>query len=186
MPMTKNLPIGLYGLVVALAAGLICWPLFGMATALWAVWGTSLLVLAIIDARTGFLPDVLTLPMLGLGLIIQFWPTTQTAGIEASLTGILIGSLPLWLMAIIYRWRTGKDGLGLGDVKLVAAMGAWSGPTVIPMTMVLSAVTGLVWGLFITRHKPWARRRIAFGAFLVVGYGASVLVSWYSGWLPWI
>lgn len=173
--MRTPLYIGLHGRVVALAVGLIGWQLFDMATALWAVWGTSLIVLAIIDARTGFLPDGLTLPMLGLGLIIQFWPTTQTVGIEASLVGMLIGSLPLWLMAIIYRWRTGKDGLGLGDVKLVAAMGAWSGPAVIPMTMVLSAVTGLVWGLFITRHKPWARRRIAFGPFLVVGYGAVVL-----------
>ena len=186
MPMTKPLSIGMHGLLAALAAGLICWPLFDMATVLWVVWGAGLLVLATIDARTGFLPDVLTLPMLGLGLIIQFFPATQTVGIEASVIGMLIGSLPLWLMAIIYRWRTGKDGLGLGDVKLVAAMGAWSGAAVIPMTMVLSAATGLIWGLFITRHKPWARRRIAFGPFLVVGYAASVLVSWYSGWLPWI
>ena len=186
MPMTKPLSIGMRGLIIAIAASVLYWPLFGMATVLWVVWGTSLLVLAIIDARTGFLPDGLTLPMLGLGLIIKFWPTTQTVGIEASLVGMLIGSLPLWLMAIIYRWRTGKDGLGLGDVKLAAAMGAWSGPAVIPLTMVLSAATGLVWGLFITRHKQWARRRIAFGPFLVVGYAASVLVSWYSGWLPWI
>ena len=184
--MRTPLYIGLHGLVVALAVGLIGWQLFDMATALWAVWGTSLIVLAIIDARTGFLPDVLTLPLLALGLLMQFWPETQTVGIEASLVGMLIGSLPFWLMATMYRWRTGKDGLGLGDVKLVAAMGAWSGPAVIPLTMVLSAATGLVWGLFITRHKPWARRRIAFGPFLVVGYSASVLVSWYSGWLPWI
>lgn len=161
--MTKLFALGQPGLLVAAASGLIFWPLTDLSTALWVVWGVGLLVLALIDARTGFLPDVLTLPLLGLGLLIQFWPETQTVGIEASLVGMLLGSLPLWLMATIYRWWTGKDGLGLGDVKLVAAMGAWSGPAVIPLTMVLSAFTGLVWGLFITRHKPWARRRVAVG-----------------------
>lgn len=161
--MTKLFALGQPGLPVAAASGLIFWPLTDLSTALWVVWGAGLLALALIDARTGFLPDVLTLSMLGLGLLIQSWPATQTVGIEASLVGMLIGSLPLWLMAIIYRWKTGKDGMGLGDVKLVAAMGAWSGPAVIPLTMVLSAFTGLVWGLFITRHKPWARRRVAVG-----------------------
>jgi prepilin signal peptidase PulO-like enzyme (type II secretory pathway) len=184
--MTKHLPIGLYGLVGAMAAGLICWPLFDMATALWVVWGAGLLALALIDARTGFLPDVLTLPLLALGLLMQFWPETQTVGIEASLVGMLIGSLPFWLMATMYRWRTGKDGLGLGDVKLVAAMGAWSGPAAIPLAMIISATLGLIWGATMESRKPWSRRRIAFGPFLVIGYAASVLVSWYSGWLPWI
>ncbi len=186
MPMRKPLSIGLHGLLVALAAGLIYWPHSSMATVLWVVWGAGLLALAIIDARTGFLPDVLTLPMLGLGLIIQFCPTTQTVGIEASLVGMLLGSLPLWLMAIIYRWRTGKDGLGLGDVKLVAAIGAWSGPSAIPLVMIISATLGLIWGATMDSRKPWSRRRIAFGPFLVIGYAVSVLVSWYSGWLPWI
>ncbi len=184
--MTKLFALGQPGLLVAAASGLIVWPLTDLSTALWVVWGVGLLVLALIDARTGFLPDVLTLPMLGLGLIIQFWPTTQTVGIEASLVGMLIGSLPLWLMAIIYRWETGKDGLGLGDVKLVAAMGAWSGPAVVPLAMIISATVGLIWGSAMNRRKPWNRRRIAFGPFLVIGYAVSVLVSWYSGWLPWI
>lgn len=184
--MTKPHSIGLHGLLVGIAAGFICWPLFDMATALWVVWGTGLLALAFIDARTGFLPDVLTLPLLALGLLIQFWPTTQTIGIEASLVGILIGSLPFWLMATMYRWRTGKDGLGLGDVKLVVAMGAWSGPAAIPLAMIISATVGLIWGICSASRKPWSRRRIAFGPFLVIGYAVSLLVSWYSGWLPWI
>lgn len=175
MPMIKPLSIGLPGLLAAIAAGLVCWPLFDMATALWVVWGAGLLALALIDARTGFLPDVLTLSMLALGLLIQFWPTTQTVGIEASLVGMLIGSLPLWLMATIYRWKTGKDGLGFGDVKLVAAMGAWSGPAAIPLAMIISATVGLIWGICSASRKPWSRRRIAFGPFLAVGYGAAVL-----------
>lgn len=184
--MTKPLSIGLQGLLAAIAAGIVCWTLVDMTTALWVVWGAGLLVLALIDARTGFLPDVLTLPLLGLGLLMQFWPATQTVGIEASLVGMLIGSLPLWLMATIYRWKTGKDGLGLGDVKLVAAMGAWSGPAAIPLAMIISATVGLIWGATMDSRKPWNRRRIAFGPFLVIGYAVSVLVSWYSGWLPWI
>lgn len=184
--MTKLFALGQPGLLVAAASGLIFWPLTDLSTALWVVWGVGLLVLALIDARTGFLPDVLTLPLLGLGLLIQFWPETQTVGIEASLVGMLLGSLPLWLMATIYRWWTGKDGLGLGDVKLVAAMGAWSGPAAIPLTMIISATVGLIWGSAMNSRKPWNRRRIAFGPFLVIGYAVSVLVSWYSGWLPWI
>lgn len=184
--MTSPFAIGLPGLLFAIIVGLVGWSLTDLTTAFWVVYGISLVCLAIIDARTGFLPDVLTMPLLGLGLLMQFWPATQTVGIEASLIGMLIGSLPLWLMVIIFRWKTGKDGLGLGDVKLVAAMGAWSGPAAIPLAMIISATVGLIWGATMDSRKPWNRRRIAFGPFLVIGYAVSILVSWYSGWLPWI
>jgi len=99
MPMTSPFAIGLPGLLFAIIVGLVGWPLNDLASALWTVYGIGLVCLAILDARTGFLPDVLTLPLLGLGLLMQFWPATQTVGIEASLVGMLLGSLPLWLMA---------------------------------------------------------------------------------------
>src|SRR5574343_1545877 len=175
MPMTSPFSLGFPGLLLAIIVGLVSLPLTDLATALWAAYGISLVCLAVIDARTGILPDVLTLPMLVLGLLMQFWPETQIVGIEASLVGMLIGSLPLWLMAIIYRWKIGKDGLGFGDVKLIAAMGAWSGPAVIPITMVLASLAGLLWSLSVMRSQFKVRRRIAFGPFLAAGYGAAVL-----------
>lgn len=178
--------IGLAGLEFGCLTAATCWYFTDLSTGLWAFLAACLFALAVIDAETCWLPDVITLPLLGIGLFIQIWPEARTVGIEHSITGALIGSLPLWLMATIYRWRTGKDGLGLGDVKLIAAMGAWSGPVVIPHTMVISAIAGLIWSLYGSKNKPWAKRRIAFGPFLVIGYAVSVFVSWYSGWLPWI
>lgn len=184
--MASPFTYGLRGLLISTCAGLICWPFVDLAIALWIVWGSGLLTLATIDAKTRWLPDVMTLPFLTAGLLIQLWPESRSVGIEGSIIGMLMGGLPLWVMATLYRWKTGKDGLGLGDVKLVAAMGAWSGPAAIPFTIALGAACGLVWGFFTARHKAWLKRRIAFGPFLVIGYAVSVLVSWYSGWLPWI
>lgn len=184
--MKTPLYIGLRGLAFACCVTIGTWYFTDLVTGLWVFLAASLFALAIIDAKTCWLPDVITLPLLVLGLLIQTWPETRTVGIEHSIMGALIGSLPLWLMATIYRWRTGKNGLGLGDVKLITAMGSWAGPVVIPHTMVISAMAGLIWGLCANKKKPWARRRIAFGPFLVIGYAVSVFVSRYSGWLPWI
>ncbi len=112
-------------------------------TSLWALWGIGLVVLAFVDARTKLLPDVLTLPLLWLGLLIQLFPETRTVGLELSVVGTVTGYLPLWFLAQAYRLIRGRDGLGMGDLKLLAAMGAWSGPLVLPQVLLLAALLAI-------------------------------------------
>jgi prepilin signal peptidase PulO-like enzyme (type II secretory pathway) len=93
----------------------------GIQTTLWAMWGSGLVVLAFVDARTKLLPDALTLPLLWLGILIQLFPETRTIGLELSVIGTVAGYLPLWLLAQAYRFIRGRDGLGMGDLKLLAS-----------------------------------------------------------------
>ncbi len=115
----------------------------GIQISLWAVWAVALVVLAFVDARTKLLPDVLTLPLLWLGMVIQLFPETRTFGLELSVIGAVAGYLPLWLLAQAYRLIRGRDGLGMGDLKLLAAMGAWSGPLVLPQVLLLAALLAI-------------------------------------------
>lgn len=130
--------LSLFAISVAIQHGQM-----GIQTSLWAVWGVALVVLAFVDARTKLLPDVLTLPLLWLGIVIQLFPETRTIGIELSVIGAVAGYLPLWLLAQAYRLIRGRDGLGMGDLKLLAAMGAWSGPFVLPQVLLLAALLAI-------------------------------------------
>jgi len=112
-------------------------------TLLWALWGLALVVLAFVDARTKLLPDVLTLPLLWLGILIQLFPETRTVGLELSVIGAVAGYLPLWLFAWLYKLIRGRAGLGMGDLKLLAAMGVWSGPFVLPQVLLLAALLAI-------------------------------------------
>ena len=140
---------------------------------LWAVWGAGLVVLAFVDARTKLLPDVLTLPLLWLGLIIQLFPETRTVGLEFSVIGAVAGYLPLWLLAHAYRLIRRRDGLGMGDLKLLAAMGAWSGPLLLPQVLLLAALLAIA--LFIgervlCRSTGGIHEERPFGPAIVAAY----------------
>ena len=87
----------------------------------WTIFGGGLLALAFIDARIKMLPDALTLPLLWLGLLIQLFPETRTVGLELSVIGVLAGYVPLWLFSQAYRLIRKRQGLGMGDLKLLAA-----------------------------------------------------------------
>jgi prepilin signal peptidase PulO-like enzyme (type II secretory pathway) len=110
---------------------------------LWAIWGVGLVVLVFIDTQTKLLPDVLTLPLLWVGIVIQLFPETRTVGLELSVIGAVAGYLPLWLFAHLYKLIRSRDGLGMGDLKLLAAMGAWSGPFVLPQVLLLAALLAI-------------------------------------------
>jgi prepilin signal peptidase PulO-like enzyme (type II secretory pathway) len=127
--------------IIAVWAYMIYGP--GLSFVAWTIFGWGLLVLASVDYRTKLLPDVLTLPLLWLGIVIQLFPETRTIGIELSVIGAVAGYLPLWLLAQAYRLIRGRDGLGMGDLKLLAAMGAWSGPFILPQVLLLAALLAI-------------------------------------------
>ena len=142
-----------------------------LSGAAWLAWGCGLVVLGFVDARTKLLPDALTLPLLWLGVGLQLFPETRTVGLEAAVWGVLAGYVPLWLVAQLYRLLRGRDGLGMGDLKLLAAMGAWSGALVLPPVVFVSAFLALV-GVVVTRllHRQDLQQEFPFGPWIIVAY----------------
>ena len=140
-----------------------------------AVVGWTLLALAVIDLEHLLLPDVLTLPLLWAGLV---WAAASPHGPapESAIIGAAAGYLALWAVGQLFRWRTGRDGMGYGDYKLTAALGAWIGWTALPALVLMAAVAGLVAAMapLLAGHPP--SRKIPFGPFLA-GAGWLLLLA---------
>ena len=125
----------------------------------------ALLTLAVIDLRTQLLPDDITLPLLWLGLALSFLPAF--AGMHDALIGAMAGYLSLWTVFQLFRVITGKEGMGYGDFKLLAALGAWLGWQALPMIILLSSVVGAVVGLgMVALRRHGKDIPMAFGPYL--------------------
>ncbi|WP_375209871.1 prepilin peptidase [Hyphomonas jannaschiana] len=134
------------------------------------LWGIVLLpalaALSWIDFRTMRLPDVLTLPLIGAGMV-QYW--YFTGSVWAAILGALAGYLFFVVVEKSYRALRGSDGLGRGDAKLLAAGGAWCGWTGLPWIVLIASSSGLLiaGALMLTSRKPSGL--MPFGPFLAVG-----------------
>lgn len=168
----------LYPLVELAALGLVLWAwteLQGWLLLASALLGWTLLTLALIDAREMILPDVLTLPLIPLGLVAVFAidPDRLVAHSLAAAAGFLL----FGALARLYRHVRGRDGLGGGDAKLLAAGGAWVGPYGLASVILAAAVSGLAFALL--RHlagRPLhATTEVPFGPHLALGI-----------WLVWL
>lgn len=169
-------PIPLRYPAIELAAGLLSgytvWR-YGMTP--WAAWqsifGWTLLTLAIIDWRTGLLPDCLTLALLWLGLlasIVSSHPTMPRP--EDAILGAAVGYLALWLLVRGHWLATGRIGMGHGDFKMAAALGAWLGWAHLPMTLLIAALSGLVvHGLLFMTSRASHSSSLPFGPWLALG-----------------
>lgn len=134
--------------------------------ALLLIW--TLVALAFIDLDTTLLPDSLTLPLLWLGLLFNL------GGVFASLSDAVVGAMAgygvLWAVFWLFKLATGKDGMGYGDFKLLAVMGAWLGWQMLPVTLLLSSVVGAAVGVaMIVFIKHDRRVPIPFGPYLAGG-----------------
>ncbi len=134
----------------------------------------TLLTAATIDLETGLLPDALTLPLLAAGLLVNGWAVLTPW--QAALAGAAVGALLLWIPHRIYRVVAGKAGVGAGDFKLLAAIGAWLGWAplvgVVFYAALLAAALGLLL-LGVGRSKP--QQTLPFGPMLAA---ATALVLW--------
>ena len=139
----------------------------------WTLFGTGLIWLALIDAATKLLPDVLTLPLMWAGIVLQLFPESRTVGLEASIWGVIIGYFPLRVLAHVYWLIRKREGLGFGDLKLLAAMGAWSGPGIIPGVIFLASVLALA-GMLVSRklagHAVGIAEEFPFGPWIIAAY----------------
>ncbi len=155
------------------------WPEFASG----ALLTSACLALLAIDAEFQLLPDWITLPTLAAGLALSFVSSTRTP--LAAALGAALGGGGLWLVALLYRQITGQEGMGLGDVKMLAMIGAFLGPAGVLVTLLLSSVSGSMVGLSLIAARRGDRRmRLPFGVFLAVGavaafFFADVLVAGY-------
>ena len=138
--------------------------------ALFILW--ALIALTAIDLDHQLLPDLITLPLLWAGLTFHLWRGVPPAGspfatLSDGVAGALAGYLSLWLIYHGFRLVTGKEGMGYGDFKLFAALGAWLGWQALPLVILLSAATGAIVGItLIVLGRQQRGNPMPFGPYL--------------------
>lgn len=138
-PISKRYP--LTELACGLLSAFIAWHLgFGWAACLLIVLTWGLLAMSLIDIDVGLLPDVLVLPLLWLGLIVNSFGVFVS--LHEALWGAVAGYMALWSVFWLFKLLTGKDGIGHGDFKLLGLLGAWGGWQILPLTVLLSSLVG--------------------------------------------
>lgn len=160
-----------YPLVEALAgllSGYVAWRFGFSAAALGALlfcW--AMVALAFIDLDTFYLPDSITLLLLWTGLVFNVFAVFTD--LRSAVIGAAAGYLVLWSVFWLYKLATGKDGMGYGDFKLLAAIGAWLGWKALPLVILLSSFVGAIIGISLivfARHQK--QTPIPFGPYLAV------------------
>jgi leader peptidase (prepilin peptidase) / N-methyltransferase len=180
-PISKRYP--LIELTTGVLSGLVAWH-FGFGTTALAVIAFTwfLIALTMIDYDTQFLPDQLTYPLLWLGLLVSLSHPVWSPGAEPltprdSIIGAATGYLTLWSVYWMFKWLTGKEGMGYGDFKLFAALGAWLGWQMLLPVLVFASGLGAIVGIVaMIRHRKGRDTQIPFGPFLsVAGWLALML-----------
>jgi leader peptidase (prepilin peptidase) / N-methyltransferase len=186
-------PIGvrypLVELLTGVLTGFLAWH-FGVSwQALFAIiflW--ALIALTFIDADTTLLPDDITLPLLWLGLLINAAGIFTT--LQSAVIGAVAGYLALWSVYWAFKLITGKEGMGYGDFKLLAALGAWLGWQMLPLVILLSAMVGTIVGVAgIVLQGREKGAKLPFGPYLAAAGLIAIiwgtpLNAWYLGRLP--
>ncbi len=125
----------------------------------------ALITLAFIDLDEQYLPDSITLPFLWLGLLLNTW--NLFTDLESAVIGAAAGYLILWSVYMLFKKVTGKEGMGFGDFKLLAMLGAWLGWQMLPAIILLSSIVGAIVGiLLIAGNRHQRGIPIPFGPFL--------------------
>lgn len=156
-------------LLTAVLSAAAAWKFgFGLAAlgAIVLIW--TLIALAFIDLDTTLLPDSITLPLLWAGLLLNAFGVLTS--LHSAVIGAMAGYLILWGVYWLFKLVTGKEGMGYGDFKLLAAIGAWLGWELLPVTILLSSVVGALAGIamiVLVRHDR--RIPIPFGPYLAGG-----------------
>jgi leader peptidase (prepilin peptidase)/N-methyltransferase len=153
---------------------------------LWCGFLATLLALSVIDWDTTVLPDALTLPLLWAGLLAA--AAGWTLALPAALAGAVAGYLSLWGVYWLFKLATGREGMGYGDFKLLAALGAWLGWQAILPVLLMASVIGALVGLGMKASGALREGRfVPFGPFLAGGGAAVVFLGLPTifDWLGW-
>lgn len=181
-PISPRYP--LVELITGLLSGYVAWR-YGLTLAAVAalvfVW--AMIALAFVDLDTFYLPDDITLPLLWTGLLVNIGGTF--VDLQSAVIGAAGGYLALWLVFWAYKLATGKEGMGFGDFKLLAAIGAWVGWKMLPVVILLSSFVGAIVGISLIVFARHGRNvPIPFGPYLVLGgliamFWGDTLVTYY-------
>ncbi|MCQ4278810.1 A24 family peptidase [Pseudomonas stutzeri] len=172
-PISRRYP--LVELLCGLLSAYVAWH-FGFSWQAGAMlvltWG--LLAMSMIDVDHQLLPDSLVLPLLWLGLIVNYFGLF--APLPDAMWGTVAGYLSLWSVYWLFKLVTGKEGMGYGDFKLLAMLGAWGGWQILPLTILLSSVVGAVLGTIMLRmQKADSGTTIPFGPYLAIAGWVALL-----------
>ncbi|WP_414450401.1 A24 family peptidase [Burkholderia sp. 22PA0099] len=166
-------PISLRYPLVELGSGLLAAAslyAFGPAPAALAAFGlcATLLAMSLIDMKTGYLPDSMTLPLLWAGLIVNL--SGNFVDLREAVIGAIAGYLFLWCVFWLFKLLRGIEGIGYGDLKLLAALGAWLGWVALPQVLLIAALSGAAVGLVaMWRGRMRYEEPLPFGPFLALG-----------------
>ena len=145
-----------------------------------------MIALSAIDLDTQLLPDSITLPLLWLGLAFNLW--TTFADLPTAVIGAMAGYLSLWSVFWLFKLATGKEGMGYGDFKLLAALGAWLGWQMLLPIVLGSSIIGAVIGIGMKLSSQLREGvYVPYGPFLA-GAGLVVTLAGSArvlGWLGW-
>jgi len=178
-------------LLTAVLSGIVAWRFgFGWEAAAGIALTWTLIVVSMIDIDHQIIPDSISLPLIWAGLFLSLFHPLAGSQIlfvdpQTAIAGALAGYLSLWSIYHLFRLLTGKEGMGYGDFKLLAALGAWLGWQMLPLIILLSAVVGAVFGILMIVVKRHQRSvPIPFGPYLAAAgwvamlYGPQI-VNWY-------
>jgi leader peptidase (prepilin peptidase)/N-methyltransferase len=192
-PISRRYPI--IELMTAILTGIVTWRFgFGWeaATAVLMTW--ALIAISVIDIDHQIIPDSISLPLIWAGLFLSLFHDAAGAEIlfiepRTAIAGGLAGYLSLWSIYHLFRLLTGKEGMGYGDFKLLAALGAWLGWQMLPLIILLSAAVGAVVGISLIVLKRHERSvPIPFGPYLAAAgwiamlYGPQIIEA-YLGYM---
>jgi leader peptidase (prepilin peptidase) / N-methyltransferase len=183
VPISARYP--LVELLAGLGAALSFWRFGASLPALGAtlfIWFT--IALAFIDQETGLLPDDLTLPLVWIGLLLNL--RAAFVPLSDAVIGAIAGYLALWLVYWGYKLLTGKEGMGYGDFKMNAAVGAFLGWKMLPLVILLSSLVGLAFGaaqMFAARGRWDGGFRFHFGPYIAIA--ALIALFWGEPMLRW-
>ncbi len=185
-PISKRYP--LVEVVTAILTILVVWQFgFTLQSAALLVFSWALITLTLIDFDHQLLPDNITLPLLWAGLIVNSSGLIVT--LPDALWGAVAGYLSLWSVYWLFKLITGKEGMGYGDFKLLAALGAWLGWQTLPLIIMLSSLVGAAVGLGLILLRGQDKNTpIPFGPYLAIAgwiaalWGESIIVA-YSHYL---
>lgn len=172
-------------LLTAVMVGITAYIIPGSYWSLAVVVATfALIALCFIDIDTLLLPDQITLPLMWSGILLALIDVSPVS-LQDAVIGAMAGYLSLWLVFQLFKLLTGKEGMGYGDFKLLAALGAWLGWQSLPMLILIASLAGAIGGIFIMRTKQTDKNTpLSFGPYLAVAGWVSLLwgndiIEWY-------
>lgn len=180
----------LYSCVIFLVTAALIWGVFAhyginAKGAAVAVFALGLSILSFVDFKTQLLPNHLTRPLIVLGLIVGYFE--WFVSFEESLLGAFLGYYVLWTINTIFRYVRKKEGMGYGDFKLLAAIGAWAGASMLPLVVFLASLFGVIVSLITMKlmSKSYSEPfpfgpSLAANGLLALVYGKQIL-DWYFG-----